>query len=47
MNSPSARLRASLREAAAVSAGFLVLLITAWLIWGALAEAALALAGAA
>ena len=33
------------REAAAVVGGFLVLLITAWLIWGAFAEAALALAG--
>lgn len=34
---------ASWREGAAVAAGLLVLLVTAWLIWAALAEAALAL----
>lgn len=37
-----AQLRAHWREGAAVAAGLLVLLITAWLIWGAFAEAALA-----
>jgi hypothetical protein len=37
-------LSASLRESAAIAGGFLVLLITAWLIWGAFAEAASALA---
>jgi hypothetical protein len=31
------------RESAAVAGGFLVLLVTAWLIWGAFAEAAAAL----
>ena len=42
-----AELSASWREGAAIAAGFLVLLITAWLIWAALAEAALALVDAA
>lgn len=37
---------ASLREGAALAAGFLVMLVTAWLIWAALAEAALAVAHA-
>jgi hypothetical protein len=31
------------RESAAVAGGFLVLLVTAWLIWGAFAEASAAL----
>jgi hypothetical protein len=35
------------REGAAVAGGILVMLITAWLIWAALAEAAFALAGTA
>ena len=34
--------RATWREASALAVGFLVLLVTAWLIWGALVEAALA-----
>jgi len=33
---------ATWREAAALAGGFLVLLVTAWLIWAALVEAALA-----
>jgi len=37
-------LRASLREVAAIAAGVVVLIVTAWLIWAALAEAALAFA---
>jgi hypothetical protein len=37
-------LSAGWREGAAIAGGFLVLLNTAWLIWGALAEAAAALA---
>lgn len=37
-------LRPNWREGAAVMGGVLVLLITAWLIWAALAEAAIALA---
>jgi len=37
-------LRAILREVAAIAAGVVVLIATAWLIWAALAEAALALA---
>ena len=37
---------ASVREGAALAAGFLVMLLTAWLIWAALAEAALAVAHA-
>ena len=37
-------LSVSWREGAALAGGFLVLLITAWLIWAALAEAASALA---
>ncbi len=40
----AATLRASWREGTALAAGFLVLLVTTWLIWAALAEAALALA---
>lgn len=39
-------LRPRRRQGAAVLGGVLVLLVTAWLIWGALAEAALARAGA-
>lgn len=39
-------LSASWREGAAIAAGFLVLLVTAWLIWAVLAKAALALAAA-
>jgi len=39
----AAALRATWREGAALGAGFLVLLVTTWLIWAALAEAALAL----
>lgn len=35
------------REGAAVAGGLLMLLVTAWLIWAALAEAVLAAAGAA
>ena len=38
---------ATWREGAAIGAGVLVLLITAWLIWAALAEATLALVEAA
>lgn len=41
-----AQLRVTWRESAALAAGLLVLLITAWLIWGAFAEAAYALAEA-
>jgi len=37
----------SWREGSAVAAGFLVLLVTAWLIWAALADAASALGQAA
>lgn len=37
--------RVNWREGAAVAGGLVVLLITAWLIWAALAEAAFALAG--
>lgn len=44
--SPKTPDSASWREGAAVAAGFLVMLLTAWLIWAALAEAALALAQA-
>jgi hypothetical protein len=43
---PAAALRASWHEGAALAAGFLVLLVTTWLIWAALAEAALAVAEA-
>ena len=43
----AAPLGAGVREVAALGAGLLVLLVTAWLIWAALAEAALALAEAA
>ena len=43
---PKVSLSASWREGAAIAFGFLVLLVTAWLIWAALAEAALALAEA-
>ena len=45
MNDHKADLRANWREGAAVIGGVLVLLVTAWLIWAALAEAAFALAG--
>lgn len=41
----SSEFRPSSREAAAVLGAVLVVLITAWLIWGALAEASLARAG--
>jgi hypothetical protein len=44
MKDHKADLRVNWRESAAVVGGILVLLITAWLIWAALAEAALALA---
>ena len=45
MNYPlKALLRPKWREGAAVVGGILVLLITAWLIWAALAEAASAVA---
>jgi hypothetical protein len=40
-------LRMKWREGAAVAGGILVLLITAWLIWAALLEAATAIAEAA
>jgi hypothetical protein len=40
---PKVTLSAAWRESAAIAAGFVVLLITAWLIWAALAEAAMAL----
>ena len=43
---PMESLRAGWREGAAIAAGFLVLLVTTWLIWAALAEATLALAEA-
>lgn len=39
-------LNASWREGAALAGAFLVLLMTAWLFWGALAERTLALAAA-
>jgi hypothetical protein len=39
-------LSAHWRESGALAGGFLVLLVTTWLIWAALAEAALALADA-
>ena len=39
--------RVILRESAAVAGGFIVLLMTAWLIWAALAEAVAAMAAAA
>jgi hypothetical protein len=42
----AAALRAGWRGGAALAAAFLVLLVTSWLIWAALAEAALALAEA-
>jgi len=42
----AAALRAGWRGGAALAAAFLVLLVTTWLIWAALAEAALALAEA-
>ena len=41
-----APLSAHWRESGALAGGLLVLLVTTWLIWAALAEAALALAGA-
>ena len=41
-----APLSAHWREGAALAGGFVVLVVTTWLIWAALAEAALALAGA-
>ena len=44
---PKIILSASWREGATMGAGVLVMLVTAWLIWAALAEAALALAGVA
>lgn len=44
MKDHKADLRVHWREGAAVVGGILVLLITAWLIWAALAEAASALA---
>ena len=43
----SPHLRVTLRESAALAAGFIVLLVTAWLIWAALAEAVSAMAPAA
>ena len=43
---PAAALRASWRGGAVLAAAFLVLLVTTWLIWAALAEAALVLAEA-
>jgi hypothetical protein len=39
-------LNAGWREGAALAGAFLVLLVTAWLFWGALAERTLALAAA-
>jgi hypothetical protein len=39
-------LSAHWRESGALAGGLLVLLVTTWLIWAALAEAALAVAGA-
>jgi hypothetical protein len=42
-----AGLGADWREGAAIAGGLVVLLVTAWLIWAALAEAVLAAAGAA
>jgi hypothetical protein len=44
---PQPSVSAGWRESGAIAGGFLVLLITTWLIWGALAEAAMALAEAA
>jgi len=44
MKDHKAHFRVNWREGAAVAGGILVLLITAWLIWAALAEAASALA---
>ena len=41
-----AQIRAHWRESAALAAGILVLLVTAWLIWAAVAEAILAAAHA-
>ena len=46
MKDHEAHFRADWREGAAIFGGILVLLVTAWLIWAALAEAALALAQA-
>jgi hypothetical protein len=43
---PAVALRAGWRGAAVLAPAFLVLLVTTWLIWAALAEAALALAEA-
>lgn len=42
-NDYEAQLRANWRDVAAVPGGILVLLVTAWLIWAAFAEAAAAL----
>ena len=46
MSLPRAAFSDTWREGAALAAGFLVLLVTTWLIWAALAEAAIALAEA-
>src|SRR5690349_19736170 len=46
LESDHSEFRVTLRESAAVAAGLIVLLLTAWLIWGAFAEAASAMAAA-